>query len=532
MQDGNGRTTFGYDNARRLSSVVNSAAKRVTYGYDSADQRALLVEPGGNRFTFTWDAAGRIDHLIDTQGYRTSWTYDAADRVLTQRLGNGVRASYNYDDADRLLKLANITLGGTTLSSFAYVLDAVGNRTRVVEADGARVTWSYDSSYQLTRERRSGANAYDVTYSYDAAGNRRTMLSGGVTTTYTCDAANQLTSSLDNTGTTNYSYDAAGNKTSQVAPGGGRTTYAWDYEDRLTKIVLPSGTRNTFLYDADGKRIQKQDSTGTLNGIWDQASILEETDASNVTQVLYTQVPSFFGGVLSQIRAGVPRFFLSDGLGSTDRLTDSSANITDSYTYQAFGSVKASTGASVNPFRYVGQLGYYFDSDLAAYYVRARHYDPITGRFLSRDPLDITVIRSSAKTSALLSQALAGLLNLPSRLQFPPPVTNLYLYVENRPVQAVDPSGEASISDPYLCCSPVVPTWWCSGVCRCWNLPWLVVVALATPVLPQPPAFITLMETCCTAECQPPGATQPARLQNCMQVVLRAGVPAATCTCT
>jgi hypothetical protein len=35
------------------------------------------------------------------------------------------------------------------------------------------VTWSYDNNYQLTRERRSGANAYDITYTYDPVGNRR-----------------------------------------------------------------------------------------------------------------------------------------------------------------------------------------------------------------------------------------------------------------------------------------------------------------------------------------------------------------------
>ena len=33
-------------------------------------------------------------------------------------------------------------------------------------------TWNYDTTYQLTRERRNGANSYDTTYSYDAAGNR------------------------------------------------------------------------------------------------------------------------------------------------------------------------------------------------------------------------------------------------------------------------------------------------------------------------------------------------------------------------
>ena len=42
---------------------------------------------------------------------------------------------------------------------------------------------------------------------------------------------------------------------------------------------------------------------------------------------------------------------------------------------------------TANPFRWVGQVGYYFDDLLATFYVRARVYDPTTGRWLSQDPL-------------------------------------------------------------------------------------------------------------------------------------------------
>jgi YD repeat-containing protein len=82
-----------------------------------------------------------------------------------------------------------------------------------VEVDGTRVTWSYDNSYQLKREMRSATNGYDITYSYDSAGSRKTMLSAGVPTTYAYDAANELLTLKDNTGTTTFTYDANGNQT-------------------------------------------------------------------------------------------------------------------------------------------------------------------------------------------------------------------------------------------------------------------------------------------------------------------------------
>src|SRR5438045_717931 len=75
-------------------------------------------------------------------------------QVTGIRFANTTRSSYAYDNAGRLLRLANLSATSTTLSSFAYKLDAVGNRTRVVEASGDRVTWSYDATYQLKNERR------------------------------------------------------------------------------------------------------------------------------------------------------------------------------------------------------------------------------------------------------------------------------------------------------------------------------------------------------------------------------------------
>ena len=90
--------------------------------------------------------------------------------------------------------------------------------------------------------------------------------------------------------------------------------------------------------------------------------------------------------MVSQLRGAASQFFLFDGLGSTDRLTDSSANITDNYVYQAFGSIKASTGTSANPFRFVGQSGYYLNPDLLDYSLLARALDPGMGRLLARGP--------------------------------------------------------------------------------------------------------------------------------------------------
>ena len=146
--------------------MVNPAAIALTYAYDAAGQRASLAQPTG-LFTYSFDPVGRISTLLNPESQTTSWSYDAASRVTQSLLANGVTISNTYDAADRLLLLANLGTGGTTLSSFNYTYNPVGNRTQVVEANGDVVTWSYDPTYQLTNERRSGANAYSITYAYD-----------------------------------------------------------------------------------------------------------------------------------------------------------------------------------------------------------------------------------------------------------------------------------------------------------------------------------------------------------------------------
>jgi RHS repeat-associated protein len=62
--------------------------------------------------------------------------------------------------------------------------------------------------------------------------------------------------------------------------------------------------------------------------------------------------------------------------------------VTDSYTYEAFGNLMASTGTTPNPYRYVGSLGYYqTGNDLV--HLGARYYMPEVGRFLQRDLLPV-----------------------------------------------------------------------------------------------------------------------------------------------
>ena len=230
---------------------------------------------------------------------------------------------------------------------------------------------------------------------------------------YTYNSGNWLTSIP---GTT-YNYDNNGSLTSKSDG----TTYNWDFENRLTQIVLPGtgGTVN-FKYDPFGRRIQKaftQGSTTTTNYVYDGANTIEDVDANGAVLARYTQGLSI-DEPLAELRGSTTSYYEADGRGSITSLSNSAGALANTYTYDSFGKLTASTGTIVNPFQYTARD---YDSETGLRYYRARYYDQNTGRFLSEDPL-----------------RLAG------------GSPNYYPYAMNNPVLVSDPTGLCADTNQFV----------------------------------------------------------------------------------
>jgi len=86
----------------------------------------------------------------------------------------------------------------------------------------ATTNYAYDTRDRLLTK---ATTAGTLTYTYDAAGNMRSLISsnaGGASMTYTYDALNRLASVADASGTTSYAYDAVGNLGGFIYPMGYR----------------------------------------------------------------------------------------------------------------------------------------------------------------------------------------------------------------------------------------------------------------------------------------------------------------------
>src|SRR5581483_7657124 len=240
--------------------------------------------------------------------------------------------------------------------------------------NGITENYGYDNIYQLLQVTQ-GATTTE-SYTYDRVGNRLSSLG---MSPYNYNASNQLTS----TPAATYTYDNNGN-TLTKADANGTTMYTWDYENRLKQVTLPgTGGTVTFKYDPFGRRIQKSGPLGTTIYLYDGENLLEEVDNNGSVVARYNQTRAL-DEELSESRSGTTSYFESDGLGTITSLSNPTGALADTYTFDSFGKLTASTGTLTNPLQYTGRE---FDSETGIYFNRARYFDPTNGRWLSEDPI-------------------------------------------------------------------------------------------------------------------------------------------------
>ena len=248
----------------------------------------------------------------------------------------------------------------------------------------ATTTYSYDAVDRLTSACLDPACATSLAYTYDPVGNRLSEGRPEGTTTSAYNAADQLTTVTDPAGgVTSYTFDAAGRQTAA-----GSSTFGYDAADRLTSATV-GGVSHTYAYAGDGRRLSAVDGGVTANFVWDELGNLPqlalERDGSGATLRRYTYG---LGLAPLSLTAGTAISYLtSDALGSVLAVSSSAGALQRTATYQPFGSAlttsRIDAAAPANPMAFTGQ---YLDPT-GLYHLRARQYDPTTGRFLSLDPL-------------------------------------------------------------------------------------------------------------------------------------------------
>jgi len=257
-----------------------------------------------------------------------------------------------------------------------------------------------------------------------------------------------------------YTYDDNGSLIKKIIAGKDETdpdtnfeekvTYHYNLANRLETVTTNRGDTVEvvgYIYNDDGIRVESQ-FTRTVSGITDQTRITtylvdvynhtgyaqtleEETVTTDyidgVPQTPVTETSTYLIGddIIAQSTDGNTQYLLYDGHGSTRQLAeyDGSVTIADSYSYDGYGVLLQDDAvAQNNPGKASQQAtnllyaGEHFDTDAQQYYLRARYYNPLNGRFNRIDPF-------------------GGNYSDPQSL-------HKYLYCHANPINNVDPSGD------------------------------------------------------------------------------------------
>jgi RHS repeat-associated protein len=286
-------------------------------------------------------------------------------------------------------------------------------RASPTQRDGpASIAWPARS-----RERapggsgRSSGLAASRTYSYDLDANRLTRVEGGTTTTFTYDRTDVAIS--QNSGAATFTYDRYGNLTSAPDAANAQTSYAFDEAGRLTTITPPTGSAATFTVDPLDRHATRTVGASTdTYGYVNPSETAFETGTSGSRSLL-----DLDGSRLAVKNGSTVAWLVFDLHGSVAALcTAGGSTLTDAYRYDGYGQTVASSGSSLEPWKYRGLLaiapGGLSDS---LYDMGARDYAPALGTFTQEDS-----VQGSAANP----------------LSF-----NRYLYALADPATLVDPDG-------------------------------------------------------------------------------------------
>jgi RHS repeat-associated protein len=210
-----------------------------------------------------------------------------------------------------------------------------------------------------------------------------------------------------------YSYDAAGNMLND-----GVNNYTFNGENEM---ITAAGV--AYTYDGEGNRVQK--SNGKLYWHGGGTDPLDETDASGNLTDEYI----FFGGkrIARRDPSNNVDYYFADSLGTARVITNASGVIQDDSDFYPFGGEIPYLSSSGNTYKFTGKER---DAESGLDNFGARYDSSSLGRFMSPD--------WSSNPEAVPYAKLGN-----------PQSLNLYAYVQNDPINAVDLDGHAVNDDPF-----------------------------------------------------------------------------------
>ena len=385
-----------------LKSQTDMSGKTLYYAYDGDGRLKCLKEDTGTILTeYRYTAAGRIREITTKGGVKTSYIYDEDGNISRLTISDGTEEGLLYD------AFMLYDLNGNRTGKTGSRLDVGGKQAEMA------VSYRYDSMNRLSNEDRNGTGER---YAYDLCGNRllKEHYSGScvdATEGYRYNERNELTERVKAGSLTTYHYDKNGSIISEEEEGR-RSKYRYDLLNRQTYVKTLDGREQENSYDGEGLRAGLTENGKRTTFLYHNGEILTESDGESAP--IRRHIRGIGLSCVQTLDNNACHAYHQDEQGSTAFITGQDNAVENFYQYDAFGNLLEKHEDVGNRILYTGQQ---YDQETGQYYLRARYYNPVVGRFLQED-----TYRGD------------GL--------------NLYAYCANNPVGYYDPSGHVKNNCP------------------------------------------------------------------------------------
>lgn len=425
MCDAAGWESWAYDARGQIVTErrnTNSVTKSTSYAYNFHGGVTSITYPSGRTVSYTYNAAGQTGSASDVTNsitFASNAHYAAPGQLASlQESGSNLISTFYYNNRLQPCRISvkssgtaptscsdSTNVGNVMDFTYSFTSSSVNNGNVVSITNNINTARSQSFTYdELNRistaatQATSGTYSWGLSFGYDAWAN---LLSASVTQG-SAPALSIGVSNKNQINNTGFAFDSAGNMT-----GDGTNSYTFNAEGEL---VTAAGV--TYTYDGGGNRVKK--SNGKLYWYGVGSDPLAESDASGNFNNEYV----FLGGMriaMIVVSSGAVNYYVQDHLGSSRVVTNSSGTILDDSDFYPFGGERSYTSSSGNNYKFTGKER---DTESGLDDFAARFYASNYGRFISAD--------ESKYAHA------------------PDPQTwNLYSYVANNPINAVDPTGHA-----------------------------------------------------------------------------------------
>ncbi len=367
ITDPNGNVTqYGQDAYGRLAQSIDALNGVMRWGY-TRGLLSSITDPNGNFTTYTYNSLRRLTATTSADGARDVYAYYPDGRLQTKTDRKNQAISYTYD---HLKRVTAKTYPNATSIAYTYTGQAL---TRVVNTSVSPAethTFTFDHRYQLASETQGTRGT--LSYTYTRAGQRSGyQVGGGAGATYTYYPNGSL-DAIEWTpvsGEFKYTYNLRGQYEQMLLPNGQHRDYSYDGLGRLLQIAnLDAAAANlatyTYGYDVDN-------STGQPGMLGQRTSMIADVPVQGFAAAT---TKYYYDRNYRLVRADYPAaapfsgevdLWTYDGIGNRLSSTVNGATVpftyqkigtnvnawqrllsdgTNSYTYDANGSVAAYTG--------------------------------------------------------------------------------------------------------------------------------------------------------------------------------------------